>query len=154
MTTDFIHAIKPGIPRRYLLFIAAIVWTFAGGMLLYRGVSLLYTVKDFVWLRILICTIAGGLFYFLLFYKISLKHSIRILNLKYDYPCMFSFFSLKSYIMMAIMITSGILLRKSGILSPGYMSELYITMGIPLFLSSLRFYYYGINYRQFKNISE
>jgi hypothetical protein len=49
--------------------------------------------------------------------------------------------------MMAVMISSGILLRKSGIVSPEYLSVLYVTMGIPLFLSALRFYYYEIYYR-------
>jgi len=142
------------MPRRYLLFLAAVVWTFAGGMLLFRGISLLENVKGYIALRILASLIGGGIFYWLLFYKISLKHSIRILNLKYDYPCIFSFFSIKSYIMMAVMISSGILLRRSGILSPAYMSELYMTMGIPLFLSSLRFYYYGLNYRHLIKISE
>jgi hypothetical protein len=44
------------------------------------------------------------------------------------------------------MITSGVLLRKSGLLSPEYLSVLYVTMGIPLFLSAFRFYYYGIFY--------
>lgn len=47
---------------------------------------------------------------------------------------------------MMMMITSGIVLRKSGIIPPQYLSILYITMGIPLLVSSIRFYYYGIFY--------
>ena len=49
--------------------------------------------------------------------------------------------------MMAVMITSGVILRKTGVVSPEYLSVLYVTMGIPLFLSALRFYYYEIFYR-------
>jgi hypothetical protein len=49
--------------------------------------------------------------------------------------------------MMAVMIVMGVFLRKSGIVSPFYLSVLYVTMGIPLFVSALRFYYSGIYYR-------
>ncbi len=56
---------------------------------------------------------------------------------------------------MTVMISSGIILRKSGILYPGTLSLVYITMGIPLILSSLRFFYYWIFYASFtENISD
>jgi len=32
-----IEFFTPKVPRNYLLLIAALVWTFAGGMLLFRG---------------------------------------------------------------------------------------------------------------------
>lgn len=144
---NLLQTLKPSIPRRYLLFVAGIVWTLAGGMLLYKGISLFRIYRELLWLKIMISIIGGGLFYLLLFSKISLKHAWRIINLKNENPCVFSFFNIRSYIMMAIMITSGIILRKSGIISPEYLSVLYVTMGIPLFLSALRFFYYEIYYR-------
>jgi hypothetical protein len=143
---NFIQSITPRLPRRYLLFIAALVWTFAGGVLLCKGISLFFTNKDFLWLRIVSSTVGGILFYWLLFSKISFKHAWRIIHLKNERPCMFSFFNIRSYAIMGVMITSGILLRKSGIVSPVYLSVLYFTMGIPLFLSAFRFYFYGIWY--------
>ena len=148
------QTLKPKIFKRYLFFIAAFAWTFAGGMLLFKGISLFYNIKDFFLLKILISTIGGVLFYFVLFSKISLKHTRRIMELKNDYPCLFSFFGIKSYVLMAIMITSGILLRKSELLSLEYLSLFYIFMGIPLFLSCLRFYYYGIFYYKLINKSQ
>ncbi len=151
---NYIQVFKPKVPKRYLLFIAAIVWTFAGGMLLFRGFSLLNNNKDIMWLIILISTILGILFYILLFSKISLKHTKRIIDLVIEKPCMFSFFNVRSYILMSIMITSGILIRKSGIVSPKYLAIVEITMGIPLFLSSIRFYYYGFFYNQLTNKEE
>jgi hypothetical protein len=143
---NIIKLLKPELPRRYLLFIAAFVWTFAGCMLLYKGSSLFLDYPDYFWLRLVGSAIGGALFYLLLFSKISFKHTRRIVNLKHSRPCLFSFFNLKSYILMTVMITSGILLRKSGMVAPEYLSILYITMGIPLFLSAFRFYYYGIFY--------
>lgn len=148
---NYIQKFKPKIPKRYLLFIAAIVWTFAGGMLLFRGISLLNDIKDFLWLIITISIIGGVFFYIALFSKISLKHTKRIIDLVIEKPCMFSFFNIRSYVLMAIMITSGILIRKSGIILPKYLSIIEITMGIPLFLSSIRFYYYGIYYHELIN---
>lgn len=144
---NLLESLKPSIPRRYLLFVAGVVWTLAGGMLLYKGISLFRIYRDFLWLKITISIFGGAIFYILLFSRISFKHAWRIINLENENPCMFAFFNIRSYIMMAIMIISGIMLRKSGIISPEYLSVLYVTMGIPLFLSALRFYYYEIYYR-------
>ena len=143
---EFIQVIKPKLARRGLLFIAAAAWTFAGGILLFKGITLLCQFSNFLWPKILISLGGGGLFYWFLFSKISFRHAWRIIDLKTDSPCLFSFFNFRSYIIMAAMITSGLLLRKSGIISPGFLSVLYATMGIPLFLSAFRFYYYGIYY--------
>lgn len=131
----------PRVSKTYLLLVAAIVWTFAGGILLYRGYSMSIPFPHFLVLKIAWCIFAGLVFFMLLFTKISQKHVLRIKNLPIDHPCIFSFFNLKSYLMMAIMIFSGITLRKTGIISPEYLSLIYVTMGIPLLMSSFRFYY-------------
>ena len=49
------------------------------------------------------------------------------------------------------MISMGVFLRKSGIVSPFYLSVLYVTMGIPLFASDFRFYYSGFYYQSVAN---
>ncbi|MEI8201647.1 MAG: hypothetical protein WCH34_01455 [Bacteroidota bacterium] len=144
---NIVRTITPRIPKRYLLFIAAVVWTFAGGMLLFKGITLLISNLEFIWIILPASIIGGSLFYMLLFAKISLKHTKRIINLKIEKPCLFSFFNIRSYVMMTLMITMGILLRRSGWVSTEYFSIIDITMGIPLFLSAFRFYYYGMFYR-------
>lgn len=141
-----IQILTPKASRRVLLFTAALMWTFAGGMLLYRGFSMSSPAA----VKLLFCLVAGGLFYFLLFSKISMKHVTRIINLKNDYPCIFSFFSFKSYIMMFIMITGGIMLRRSAFVGQENLSLGYIIMSIPLLLSASRFYYNGIKYEHIK----
>ena len=142
----FLHKLKPGIPKRALLFLAGAVWTFAGGMLLWRGAFMLMDAHEFLWLKILISAVAGGLFYYFLFDRISLKHSSRIQNLPHERPCAFSFFNWKSYLMMGLMITMGITLRSTGIVPTKYLAPMYITMGIPLAISALRFYKHGIHF--------
>ena len=138
MNIDFL---TPRVPKTYLLLIAAMVWTFAGVMLLFRGYSFLMVYPQFLAVKIAGCLVAGLVFFKLLFVRISKKHVRRIQNLPIERPCLFSFFNLRSYLMMGIMITSGITLRKTGAVSPEYLSLIYITMGIPLLMSSFRFYY-------------
>lgn len=138
-----IQKIKPGVPKRYLMFIAAIVWTFAGGMLLYRGSLFLQQSPTYLWLKLSFSAVGGILFYLVLFSKISLKHARRIVNMEQTKPCLFSFFNVRSYILMSVMISMGIFLRKSGLMPVSYLSVLYVTMGIPLFTSAFRFYYFA-----------
>ena len=136
-----IQLLTPRIARRYLYIVAAIVWTFAGSMLLFRGILLFMDDDYLIWFRLVISIIAGILFYWLLFSTISRKHTSRIAAMQLEKPCLFSFFNIKSYILMSLMITAGISLRKSGLVPPVYLSVIYVTMGIHLFISSFRFYY-------------
>ncbi|MDP2336676.1 MAG: hypothetical protein Q8N05_09535 [Bacteroidota bacterium] len=136
-----ISFLTPRIPKIYLLLVAALVWMFAGGMLLFRGYSFMMAYPHFLTVKIAGCIIGGLLFFKLLFVRISGKHVLRIQNLPIDHPCLFSFFNWRSYLMMTVMIVSGITLRKTGVISPEYLSLIYITMGIPLLMSSFRFYY-------------
>jgi len=130
-----------GIPKRYLLLVAASFWTFAGCMLLFRGFSLLNINSDLKKVEVLCSLVFGILFYSVLFSKISFKHINRILSLPHERPSFFSFFNGRSYLLMTIMISFGIALRLSGIIPIIYLSLFYITMGVPLLISSVRFYY-------------
>ncbi len=140
---------KPAVPKRLLLFVAAGVWTFAGSMLLFKGSKMVDPSSQYLWLEYGLALFGGLIFYWKMFSKLSLKHTLRILQLKEDYPCLFSFFNFRSYLIMALMITMGITLRKTGWVAPGYLSFLYLTMSVPLLLSSTRFYYTGFYYTRF-----
>lgn len=110
---------------------------------------MLDTGNHLLWLQ-LICTLACGIvFYLKLFSKLSLKHTLRILNMKEELPCLFSFFNFRSYLMMALMISMGITLRTTGWVAPLYLSFLYLMMSVPLLISSVRFYYTGLYYKRF-----
>jgi hypothetical protein len=130
----------PSVSKRYLLLVAALVWTFAGGMLLFRGFTINHPLTEHWKIELLGCTIAGLLFFWLLFNRISANHVLRIKSLPVEHPVIFTFFNLKSYLMMFAMISLGIMLRKTGVISHEYLSILYVTMGIPLLMSSFRFY--------------
>lgn len=147
-SNTFIQALKPGIPKRYLIFVAALLWSFAGGMLLFRGFSMLLPDMELLWVKITGSFIGGLIFFVYIFSNISLKHILRIVNLESERPCIFSVFNWRSYLMMAIMISFGITLRMTEIIPLKYLSFFYIFMGTPLFLSAFRFYYYGIYYQK------
>lgn len=136
----YFRSLTPRVPKNYLLLIAAMVWSFAGGMLLFRGYLFSEDFPENRIIKTIGCLVGGIVFFILLFQKISRKHMNRIQNLSPDRPCVFSFFSFKSYLMMGFMISGGIFLRKSGVVSAEYLALIYITMGIPLLMSSFRFY--------------
>lgn len=148
---NFIQTLKPGVPKRILIFTAALVWTFAGGMLLFKGYTMLMLNTEILWAKIGISFTAGIIFFVYLFSNISLKHILRIVNLPEDRPCIFSFLSWRSYLLMTIMIGLGITLRTTGIIPPVYLSPFYIAMGTPLFMSAFRFYFYGFFYQNAVN---
>lgn len=143
---SFFKKLKPAVPKRYLMLIAGCVWTFAGGMLLGKGIGMLAAFPHEVWWKLLISIPAGILFYQFMFSKVFKRHSERILAIKQEKPCVFSFFNWKAYLMMGSMIGLGVFLRSSGIVPIRYLSLLYVTMGIPLSISAVMFFVYGIKY--------
>jgi hypothetical protein len=132
---------KPAIPRRGLLMVAGVFWTFAGGMLLWRGLSGLFPFGRNMLYEIPIGIAGGLLFFFLLFQRISKKHVKRMLSIEIDKPCFFSFFDVRAYILMTIMISAGVSLRIFKLVDPQILYTFYVCMGIPLLMSAFRFYY-------------
>jgi hypothetical protein len=141
----FSEKYKPAVSKRTLLFVAGSAWSFAGGMLIIRGLLVLVPIHHFLFPELFIALIFGICFYVLLFTRISKKHIQRISLIKADYPCFFSFFNFKSYILMILMISAGIILRKLDVIGHEYMYTFYVAMGIPLLLSAVRFFMAGIN---------
>lgn len=138
---NLFKSVNLSVSKRILLFEAAIVWTFAGGMLLFRGSSMLESSTGFSWLKVISCIGGGLIFFILVFSKISRKHVNRITNLEGDRHWFYEFFNPRSYLMMLGMISMGIFLRKTAFVPLASLSLAYITMGIPLLFSSFRFYY-------------
>ena len=143
---------KPGIPKRYLLFIAAMVWTIGWSMLLVKGLHFVAESTFPMGLSLIIGFSGGFIFYILLFSKISYKHTLRISLIGIERPCAFSFFNFRSYLLMSIMISGGILLRTSNAVDHGIMGTFYLVMSFPLLISSFRFYYFGIRYNKLKEL--
>lgn len=142
------RSLIPHISNRPLLFVAASVWTFAGGMLISRGISGLIEFPTHIYIKFAIALMAGAAFYLLLFAKISGKYVKRIIDLQDRKVPFYSFFNLRGYIMMTLMISLGITVRKTGIVPFEYLAVFYVTMGTPLLVSAFRFLYVGITFNK------
>lgn len=129
---------KPGVPKRHLLLVAAFVWLFAGGFLMYRGIRSMPGGNWELWKTVM--SVAGGLLFFrVLFLRISAKHIRRITTREILRPCVFSFFDFKSYFLMAVMIAMGVTVRRLEVIGAETIAYFFNSMAIPLLLSALRF---------------
>lgn len=137
----FMNKYKPGVPKRHLLLVAALIWAMAGGILGARGAAYLAGASDHLLLRYAAALVGGVVFFLMVFARISLKHITRIRAIDVVSPCLFSFFNFRSYLMMAVMISAGITLRTFHLVAPVPLGTFYICMATPLLLSAVRFVY-------------
>lgn len=138
---DILEKFKPAVSKRSLLLIAGFAWSIAGGILISRALVQLTTIHHLLLIDIISGIILGLAFYFLLFARISRKHIYRITMIPIDNPCFFSFFNFRSYLLMTIMITGGITVRKLEIVNKEILYTFLLCMGIPLLISAYRFFY-------------
>lgn len=138
----------PHVSNRGLMFCATVLWTFAGGMLLTRGIMGIVEFPANLLLKLIIAFVFGVLFYLFLFSEISDKHIARIGSMSEKRIPFYAFFNLRSYFMMVLMISVGIMVRKTGLIPFEYLAVFYIVMGIPLFVSALKFLYYAVNFNK------
>ncbi len=135
---SFKEKFKPSIPKKFLLVIAGTMWCCVGIMLILMAVHWLYIYKGNPWLFGAFGFIAALIIHHFGFLKIVDKNLGRISRLP-GKPCIFSFISWKSYIIIIIMVTMGIILRHSSI-QKQYLSIIYLGIGLALFLSSIRYF--------------
>lgn len=159
MTSDPVHALiappppwhhrwKPRTTRNGLLHCAAGAWGLAGVILLLRGYFLLPdTLGDHIVLGNL-GIVAGIIGFRFVFQRLTLRTIGRIRALTALRPCLFSFQSWRSYGVMTVMISAGVMLRSSGLLSGAGIGTLYIAMGVPLLVSSGRLAFEGIRKKE------
>lgn len=129
----------PRVPKRYLLLIAGLVWLAAGVNILLIGLP------NFVagWggnpLYLLMAAAVFAVFMALIFAPLVKKHTVRILNLPGERAAILRFFDAKSYLIMAFMMSGGILLRNSHLAAPIFIGYLYTGIGASLAGAGVRF---------------
>ena len=99
------------VKKQYLLLLACLVWMIAGGNIVRIGfeVYLEYLTVFNIFLSIIIF----AFFQFFIFGRLVKKHTKRIIAYE-ERQWFIKFFDVKSFIIMAIMMTGGIWLRRSG----------------------------------------
>jgi len=142
-----IEKYKPAVPKTFLLFLAGIVWECVGIMLLALAFSWLSTVPDTsFYINWGVGIVFALLIHHFGFLKIVDKNLNRILEMS-GKKCLFSFFPRKSYLLIIVMISMGSMLRHS-MIPKKYLAILYISIGLALTLSSIR--YFRIFYKEVK----
>lgn len=136
--------LKPSIKTKYLLFVASFVWAFASIILIVRGLHTAQPHHDEWYWQLPLVLMLGALFYYIVFEKISAKHIKRILAIEKPSICIFAFFNKKSYLMMLVMISLGVLLRRSHVVGNESLGLFLVIMAIPLLVSSVRFLRFGL----------
>lgn len=128
---------KPSVTNHLLLLLAGSIWMIVGLGLLLLAISWLSKAANVQWFWIPGILLAL-LIHHLGFLKI-VDHNLRRIRLMKGKSCLFAFVSWKSYLVIAVMITMGAILRHST-LPKHYLAILYIGMGLALVLSSLRYF--------------
>ena len=131
------------VKNKTLLLIASFVWTLAGVNILrigLRAALLQYSLLDFF---------ASAIIFILfgrMFYKIVQKHTLRIHHFEKPKQYFWNFFDLKSFIIMAIMMSSGILIRSMNLMPEVCIATFYSGLGLALSLAGVKFLH---NYFQY-----
>jgi len=129
---------KPAVDKSALIFLSFFVWVAVGTMLLLFAYSWLKADRvNHSYLFVLLGVAAALVIHHFGFLKIVDKNLGRILPME-GKQCAFSFMTWKSYIIVAVMVTLGSVLRHSAI-PKTYLSILYIGIGLSLILSSIRY---------------
>ena len=129
------------VKRNTLLLIACFVWSAAGfnilriGLLEYRHQVMVLN----IWL-------SGAVFIVFqkfVFGRLVKKHTQRIRNYAEERQFFLKFFDVKSFIIMACMMTGGILIRTLELVPSRFIAVFYSGLGASLLLAGILF---GVNY--------
>ena len=125
------------VRKRTLLLIAGIVWLIAGFNVARLGViSYIEIDRKWYWyaLSAVIFTLFG-----LMFFRMSLKHTKRIMGYDGERQPFWRFFDLKAYIIMAVMMGGGVGLRAAGVFPVWFVAFFYSGLGCALALAGALF---------------
>lgn len=126
------------INKRYLLFIAGILWMFSGIMIMKNGINEFSNV-DNIFLYALLSFGVFFLFYWFIFKNIVNKNNVRIKamleNKQYFWKC----FDFKQYCIIIFMSFFGVVLRKYELVPKTFIAFFYTGLGFALFSCGTRF---------------
>ena len=129
------------VKKKTLLLIACIVWLIAGLNVLKIGIT---DYQDHVhFLNIVLSCIVFLLFQIFVFGKLVKKHTQRMMSYKDNQQWLWKFFDNPAFLIMACMMSGGILLRISNIAPTVFIPVFYTGLGASLTLAGLLF---GKNY--------
>lgn len=133
------------VKKKTLLLIACAVWSVAGFNILRIGI-LSYSPYISV-INILLSMAVFTVFQYFIFGRLVKKHTARIQNYEEERHFFMKFFDIKSFIIMAVMMSGGIYLRASSLAPERFIAVFYTGLGSSLLLAGILF---GKNFLQYK----
>jgi hypothetical protein len=131
--------LKPAVNLKWLLVIYGLMWSGAGIFLNIIAFGWLKSFNKMQIIIIIIGLLAGWSIARFGFGNIANKNVNSILAYP-KHACIFAFKEWKSYILIAIMMSLGILLRTTELISKFILAPMYIGIGTALFLASFKYY--------------
>lgn len=122
--------------KRGLILLNAALWGFAGYKILSKGLPALLTNHSW-WVVILCIVIAAG--FLAMFRKVSGKYVTRIQNLEGTHFPFYKFMSVKGYILIAFMMSLGIIASRIPGMPEAFFAAFYPGLGSGLLLGSIRY---------------
>ncbi len=147
----FISNLKPGVPKRWLFFIAAAFWAYAAFRVLKMAWLFVPEGSLPLWEVITFGMIGFVIFFNFVFLKVCRKHIRRITSMGQKNPCLFAFFGWKSYLLIAIMVSMGILFAHMQLIPVHLQGIFYIALGGSLLFSAIMLLNAGILYHESKS---
>ena len=126
------------VKTKTLLFFAGLVWSIAGYNVTFIGISSygrFLSISNFVLSTIIFLLFWGGIFC-----KTVNKQVLRISQLPNPKYYFWQFLDLKSFIMMAFMMTLGICIRTFSLMPMVFIAVFYTGLGLALFLAGIQYY--------------
>lgn len=124
------------VKKRTLLLIAGIVWFIAGFNIVRLGLLSYFLIQSHWYTYV--SSVIIFLLFGMMFFKMSIKHTKRIVSYE-DYRPFWHFFDLKAYIIMTFMMSMGIGFRMLGIFSNIFVAYFYSGLGSALLLAGVLF---------------
>lgn len=134
------------VKRSTLLLIACLVWGCAGANILRIGLAA-YPAYLSV-LNLVLSAVVFAVFQRFIFGPLVKKHTSRITGYEAERHFFLKFFDLRSFAIMAVMMTGGIWLRASGVGPEVFIAVFYSGLGASLLLAGLLF---GRNYYRLRS---
>lgn len=125
------------VKKQNLLLLAGIVWMIAGFNVLRIGLETYVEYRMII--NYAITLMVFIVFWFMVFHKLTIKHTKRIDEFEEELQLFYKFFDLKSFLIMAFMISFGIIIRKFRLLPDRFIAVFYTGLGAALFMAGVLF---------------
>lgn len=135
------------VNKQVLLFTAGCVWIIAGVNILRIGIITWMSDLHYWLFKVGEAIVVFLLFFNFIFRKLFYKHTERI-SRKGDKNCPFSFFDVKGWIVMIVMITFGVIIRRFHLLPSSFISVFYTGLSSALIITGILFLIQGIKVKK------